>query len=61
MSVVQAVWLLVRGFFAGRAALMAEYFGYYHDARSHLSLDRNSPIPRPVCPPEQGKVDDEDR
>jgi len=36
--------------------ILAEYFDYYHDARSHLSLERNSPIPRRVCPPEQGKV-----
>ncbi len=36
--------------------ILAGYFGYYHEARAHLSLDRNSPIPRPLCPPEQGKV-----
>ena len=36
--------------------ILAEYFEYYHQARAHLSLDRNSPIPRQVCPPEQGKV-----
>ena len=36
--------------------ILAEYFGYYHDARAHLSLECNSPIPRRVCPPEQGKV-----
>ena len=36
--------------------ILAEYFVYYHQTRAHLSLDRNSPIPRPVCPPEQGKV-----
>ena len=36
--------------------ILAEYFGYYHDVRAHLSLDRNSPIPRHVCPPEQSKV-----
>jgi len=36
--------------------ILAEYFEYYHRARTHLSLDRNSPIPRQVCPPEQGKV-----
>ncbi|MGB2821634.1 MAG: integrase core domain-containing protein [Phycisphaerae bacterium] len=36
--------------------ILAEYFGYYHDARAHLSLERNSPIPRPICLPEQGKV-----
>jgi len=36
--------------------ILAEYFGYYHEARAHLSLERNSPDPRPVCPPQQGKV-----
>ena len=36
--------------------ILADYFGYYHEARAHLSLDRNSPIPRRVCPPKQGKV-----
>ena len=36
--------------------ILAEYVGYYHEVRAHLSLDRNSPISRPVCPPEQGKV-----
>jgi len=36
--------------------ILAKYFEYYHDARAHLSLDRNSPIPRPVCPPDQGKM-----
>ena len=29
---------------------------YYHESRAHLSLDRGSPIPRPMCPPEQGKM-----
>ena len=56
MGVLQVVWLFVRGFLAGRAALMTEYFTYYHEARLHLSLERNSPFPRPVCPPEQGKA-----
>ena len=36
--------------------ILSEYFAYYHEARAHLSLERNSPIPRLVCPPEQGKV-----
>jgi transposase InsO family protein len=36
--------------------VLAEYFEYYHHARTHLSLDRNSPIPRSVCPVEQGRV-----
>ena len=36
--------------------ILAEYFRYYHQARAHLSLDRNSPFPRPVRPPQDGKV-----
>jgi len=36
--------------------ILAEYFTYYHEARAHLSLDRSSPIPRPVFPPAQGKL-----
>jgi len=33
-----------------------EYFDYYHNSRCHLSLDRNSPIPRHVEPPSEGDV-----
>jgi hypothetical protein len=29
---------------------------YYHSSRTHLSLDNDSPDPRPVEPPEMGKV-----
>ena len=36
--------------------ILAEYFAYYHESRTHLSLDRNSPAPRSVCPAAQGKV-----
>ena len=36
--------------------ILFSYFEYYHQARTHLSLERNSPIPRTVCPPTQGKV-----
>ena len=36
--------------------ILSEYFRYHHEARAHLSLDRNSPIPRPVDPPENGMV-----
>jgi len=35
---------------------LSEFLTYYHEARTHLSLDRNSPIPRSVQPPEKGKV-----
>ncbi len=36
--------------------ILRDYFDYYHHARAHLSLDRNSPIPREVELPERGKV-----
>ena len=35
---------------------LSEFFTYYHEARTHLSLDRNSPVPRSVEPREKGKV-----
>ena len=36
--------------------ILAEYFEYYHEARCHLSLARNAPIPRAVEPPGLGRV-----
>jgi putative transposase len=36
--------------------LLREYLGYYHGARTHLSLGRDAPVPRPVQPPEMGNV-----
>ena len=36
--------------------ILTDYFAYYHEARSHLSLDRNAPIPRQVELPSQGRV-----
>lgn len=35
--------------------ILGEYFEYYHRARTHLSLDRNAPVPRAVEWPERGK------
>jgi putative transposase len=32
------------------------YFDYYHRSRTHLSLRKDSPEPRPVQPPEMGRV-----
>ena len=32
------------------------YFDYYHRSRTHLSLGKDSPKPRPVQPPELGQV-----
>lgn len=36
--------------------LLESYWDYYHRVRPHRSLDRDSPIPRPVEAPEIGKV-----
>jgi len=36
--------------------ILTSYFDYYHHARTHLSLDRNSPVPREVEPPDDGDV-----
>ncbi|MHC4696178.1 MAG: integrase core domain-containing protein [Planctomycetota bacterium] len=36
--------------------ILTDYFHYYHHARPHFSLDRQSPIEREVDPPERGKV-----
>lgn len=35
---------------------LSEYFAYYHEARTHMSLDRNAPIPRSVQSPEDGQI-----
>ena len=32
------------------------YLLYYHSARTHLSLDKDAPKPRPVEPPDQGRI-----
>ena len=36
--------------------ILDDYLEYYNRNRTHLSLDRNSPIPREVEPPEEGEV-----
>ena len=36
--------------------ILTGYFAYYHEARTHLSLDRNAPVPREVEPPSNGRV-----
>ena len=35
---------------------LKSYATYYHEARTHLSLDKQSPVPRSTEPPDQGKV-----
>jgi transposase InsO family protein len=36
--------------------IVANYLAYYHQARPHLSLERNAPAPREVEPPARGPV-----
>lgn len=36
--------------------ILSSYFTYYHESRTHLSLKRNSPIPREVELPSKGTV-----
>ena len=35
---------------------LKSYATYYHEARTHLSLAKQSPVPRPIETPELGKV-----
>ncbi|MFQ5494031.1 MAG: integrase core domain-containing protein [Phycisphaerae bacterium] len=36
--------------------ILRSYFAYYHESRTHLSLNRNSPMAREIEPPERGRV-----
>jgi transposase InsO family protein len=36
--------------------ILSSYFDYYHRSRTHLSLDKDCPEPRPACPPGAGKI-----
>ena len=36
--------------------ILTAYFDYYHNCRTQLSLNRNSPVPREVEPPSRGNV-----
>ncbi len=38
------------------ALLLASYFDYYHRSRTHLSLNKDTPIGRPVQPADAGKI-----
>jgi putative transposase len=41
---------------AGVHKLMTLYCSYHERFRTHLSLDKDTPIPRPVTPPRDGDV-----
>jgi putative transposase len=34
--------------------ILDSYFDYYHRSRTHLSLEKDPPVPRPIQPPEMG-------
>ena len=36
--------------------ILSSYFDYYHRSRTHLSLAKDCPEPRPVCLPRTGKI-----
>ncbi len=36
--------------------MLASYLDYYHRSRTHLSLGKDSPVPRPIQPPGIGPV-----
>jgi putative transposase len=36
--------------------LLQSYVNYYHRYRTHRALDMDTPVPRPVQPPELGRV-----
>jgi putative transposase len=41
---------------SGLRRVLKSYFEYYASWRTHLSLDKDAPIPRAVQPPELGRV-----
>ena len=36
--------------------VLSRYFQYHHRTRTHLSLDKDCPQPRPIQPPSAGKI-----
>ena len=47
-------WLFEVGIRQGQ--VLKSYARYYHEARTHLSFDKQSPLPRSIESPEQGNV-----
>jgi putative transposase len=35
---------------------LQQYLAYYHEWRTHLSLDKDAPVPRAVHPPTCGRI-----
>jgi putative transposase len=40
----------------GLQRLVTLYCRYYERSRTHLSLDKDAPIPRPIAPPSEGPI-----
>ena len=40
----------------GLSRVLSRYLAYYHESRTHLSLAKDSPQPRPIAPPTIGPV-----
>jgi putative transposase len=40
----------------GLRRLVTLYCRYYERSRTHLSLDKDAPIPRPIAPPSEGRI-----
>ena len=36
--------------------ILTHYVRYYNESRTHLSLERNAPLPRSIEPPATGKI-----
>jgi hypothetical protein len=36
--------------------ILKSYFAYCHRSRTHLSLDKDAPEPRAICPPNLGEI-----
>jgi hypothetical protein len=41
---------------AGLRCVLNDYIAYYARSRTHLSLDKDSPTPRAIAPPTEGRV-----
>jgi putative transposase len=41
---------------AGLHRLMTRYRSYYEQSRTHLSLNKDTPIHHPIAPPADGRV-----
>jgi transposase InsO family protein len=40
----------------GLSRILTQYLEYYHESRTHLSLAKDSPRPRPIAPSRLGRV-----